>query len=271
MGEDLVTNPEALSVPEGILLSDNSSEILATSNLVSPGELLLDGLKKYELRDHLEIIHEEFAKLYEPEPGEPFAMEIEFKITRNNLLSTKQARPWVFNVAIPPSDNIFATGKPITSGTIQVGETLPSDVSGITDEDGLDNAAFSYQWVSKDGSTDTDIPGAVASTYTVSDGVVGRTLRVRVSFTDDAGNSETPISQRTDAVAHPNQVATGLPRISGTVQAGETLTADGSGIADPGGLGDATFSYQWISDDGSTETGIEGATEVTYFLTSNDV
>ena len=272
VGEDLVTNPEALSVPEELLLRPHGeNEVLATSNLLPPGKLLLSESQRAQLHGSLAVIHNRFKALYNPEPDEPFAMEIEFKITSDNVLSIKQARPWVFNVAIPPSDNIFATGRPIITGTTQVGETLTSDVSGIADEDGLDNAPLSYQWVSNGGTADTDITDAVALTYTVSEDVVGRSIRVRVSFTDDAGYRETLVSQRTDAVqARPNHLATGLPAISGEPQVGEALSVDVSGIDDADGLTNPTFSYHWVSNHGSTETDIEGATEAAYILMSDD-
>ena len=38
-------------------------------------------------------------------------------------------------------------GGPTISGTAQVGETLAADTTGIADADGLDSAAFSYQWL----------------------------------------------------------------------------------------------------------------------------
>ena len=41
--------------------------------------------------------------------------------------------------------------------------------------------------------------------------------------------------------------ATGAPVIRGTAQVGETLTADTSAIADPDGLHNAGFAYQWMS------------------------
>ena len=100
IGEDLVTNPEAHSVPEELLLrSLGNYTILATSNLVEPGQLLMSDDQLRQLRAHLEVIHDHFKGLYDPAPGEPFAMEIEFKITSENILAIKQARPWVFEGA----------------------------------------------------------------------------------------------------------------------------------------------------------------------------
>ena len=43
--------------------------------------------------------------------------------------------------------NTPATGLPTIAGTAQVGETLTADATGISDGDGLDNAAFAYQWL----------------------------------------------------------------------------------------------------------------------------
>ena len=78
-----------------------------------------------------------------------------------------------------------------------MGETLTADVSDIDDADGRDNATFSYQWQ----ANDSDIPGATDSTYTLVADDVGKTVKVKVSFTDDAGNPETLTSGATDAVA----------------------------------------------------------------------
>ena len=98
LGEDLVTNPEAHSVPEEILLYPlGVFAVLATSNLVPPGELLMSDEQLEQLRGHLAVIHDHFERLYNPGPDEPFAMEIEFKITSDNILAIKQARPWVFS------------------------------------------------------------------------------------------------------------------------------------------------------------------------------
>ena len=151
---------------------------------------------------------------------------------------------------------------------MQVGETLTASSSGIADEDGLTNVMYSYQWLS---SRDAEIDGATGSTYTLQATDLGKIIKVRVTFTDDAGNEETLTSAATDVVeARPNNPATGQPTITGTAQVGETLTADVSGIADADGLANATFSYQWVANDGSADASadadIQDATGTSYTL-----
>ena len=170
--------------------------------------------------------------------------------------------------AVEAKPNSPATGAPAITGTAQVGEMLTADTSGIADADGLDNAAFSYQWL----ADNTDLPGATGSTYTVAGADEGKAIVVKVSFTDDRGHGEELSSAATAAVeAKANSPATGQPTISGAALVGETLTADTSGIADADGLDNVTFGYQWISNDGGADSDIGGATGSTYTLASGDV
>ena len=330
LGEDLVTNPDAHSVPEEILLDlSGSYTTLVTSNQVPRGQLLMSDAQIDQLRRHLQDIHDHFEDLYNPGPDEPFAMEIEFKITSDDVLSIKQARPWVFGVPnapghggetpegeaiwsatltvgtakdfagyssfaqgeenntlgalssdtitlddagytvkalgvlngklilsvmpkltadfvlvvgtdefastdastlegdsisiiqfqwndrgldLPegeevavrlaaPDDGAPATGPPVITGTARVGQTLTVDTSAIADEDGLGNVSYSYQWIANDGTTDTDIEDATDSAYTPRVSDVGKTIKVRVTFTDDADNQESLTSADTDTVA----------------------------------------------------------------------
>ena len=67
-----------------------------------------------------------------------------------------------------------------------------------------------------------------------------------------------------------NVPATGAPTISGTPAAGETLTADVSGISDVDGLSGVTYTYQWIRVVNGSDIGIPGATLSTYTLQSED-
>ena len=97
--------------------------------------------------------------------------------------------------------NSAATGAPTINGTAQVAETLTADTSGIADADGFTNVSYSYQWIRNDGTSDTDIQNATGSSYPLVDVDEGQTIRVEVSFTDDAGNEETLTSSATGEVA----------------------------------------------------------------------
>ena len=171
----------------------------------------------------------------------------------------------------PAIPNSPATGAPTISGTAQVGQTLTASTSDISDSDGLADAIFTYQWIANDGTEDTDIQDATVSTYTVGADDEGKTIKVRVNFTDDGGNQETRTSAVTVAVAAiPNSAATGAPTISGTAQVGQMLTTSTSGISDSNGLANATFTYQWIANDGTEDTDIQNATGSTYILATAD-
>ena len=172
---------------------------------------------------------------------------------------------------VPEPTSSPATGAPAISGSAQVGEVLTASTLAIEDKNGLDRVKFSYQWTSSDGNTETDIEGATESAYTLTTADEGKTIKVRVTFTDRGGYAESLTSAETEAVTNDdsasNTPATGLPTISGTAQVGETLTADTSGIDDADGLDNVAFSYQWIASDADTA----GATADSYTLVEADV
>ena len=113
--------------------------------------------------------------------------------------------------------NSPATGQPTISGTPRAGKTLRADTSGISDDDGLASAIFSYQWL----ADDTDIPSATRSAYTLGDAEVGKTVKVRMSFTDDEGNDETLTSAPTAAVVASQPEVTGVA-VSSRPASGDT-------------------------------------------------
>ena len=111
-----------------------------------------------------------------------------------------------------------ATGAPAITGKPEVGETLTADISAIMDEDGVPAAGqFAYQWI----SDDSDIDGATDSTYTLVEADAGKTIKVRVSFTDNAKFPESLTSAATAAVTVP-------------VAAGETALVSNTGQSNNG-------------------------------------
>jgi len=100
LGEDLITNPDATSTPEEILLdrvsvSDNDFIVVQRSNLIPSESIIMSEPYLDQMRDYLNVIHDEFKILYHAENNQSFAMDIEYKITSDDRLIIKQARPWV--------------------------------------------------------------------------------------------------------------------------------------------------------------------------------
>ena len=69
---------------------------------------------------------------------------------------------------------------------VSVGDTITVDTRRVSDPDGMSNARLRYQWLADYG----EIRGATRSSYAATEAVVGKKIRVKVTFTDDAGNEE---------------------------------------------------------------------------------
>jgi fibronectin type 3 domain-containing protein len=181
--------------------------------------------------------------------------------------SAQSSPPAVVTTPSAPSN----TALPTISGTAAAGQTLTADPGQWS---GTAPITYTFQWRSCDqsGNNCASIAGATSQTYLVGQADVGTTLRVVVTGTNTYG-SASATSAQTAVVIDPGPLApvnTSLPTISGTPQAGETLTAD------PGqwsGTQPISFAYQWDSCDqtGSNCVNILGATSQTYTLTLLDV
>ena len=111
--------------------------------------------------------------------------------------------------------NSPAKGAPSIEGTPEVGRTLSAVTADITDDDGLQDVVFSYQWL----ADNVGISGADGATYILTSDDLGKAINVRVDFTDNAGNAESLTSAPTAAVT----AAENLEFRSATVD-GSTLT-----------------------------------------------
>jgi hypothetical protein len=193
---------------------------------------------------------------------------LEVVVTASNAGGTQSATssPTATVQPTPPG----VTSSPTVSGTAQDGQTLTASTGTWT---GTTPIAYTYQWESCDpsGLDCSPIAGATSSTYTVTTADVGTTISVLVTASNSAGSTSafsaaTAVVQPTGAPA----ANTSPPTISGTVQAGQTLTAS------PGswtGTQPITYAYQWQSCDsnGANCAAIVGATATTYTPSVSDV
>ena len=99
------------------------------------------------------------------------------------------------NYAVVVTD---ASGAPTILGTAQVGATLTASSEGITDLSGkpADAGDYTYQWIreNSDGSNPVGIPRATSSSYRLVTADLGKKIRVRMSFTDNEGYAEGPLT-----------------------------------------------------------------------------
>ena len=149
-------------------------------------------------------------------------------------------------------ENNPASGKPAIRGEPQVDQTLTADTSAIDDQNGLTGVSYRYQWLRNDGANDGNIENATGSSYTVVSADVGRTIKVKVSFTDDAGSQESRTSQasavveaiKPDAPEHLNV----FPHDTGA------LDVDWHAPASDGGSAVTGYGLQWKGSADSWDT-----------------
>ena len=134
--------------------------------------------------------------------------------------------------------NTPATGVPTITGTAQVGQTLTASPGTIADTDGLTTPNYTYQWIRVDGTDEADLTAATTATYTMNNADLGKTLKVRVSFTDDAGNAESRTSAPTATVEYGAPTA-----LSVTVGVGQVVLVWRRPAA--GGLAFTHYEYRY--------------------------
>ncbi len=157
---------------------------------------------------------------------------------------------------------------PAISGSPVEGQTLSVTSGSWTGDTPI---TYAYQWKACDssGASCSDLVGETGQTHVVAAGELGKTIRVLVSATNDAGSS-TALSAATAVVvaAAAKPVNTVPPAITGTLQPGSTLAATNGTwtSATP-----PTYSYSWQRCDaqGNNCTWVVNAAQ-TYLLQSSD-
>ena len=140
--------------------------------------------------------------------------------------------------------NYLATGAPTITGLPRVGEELTADTSAIMDANGTDDAVFTYQWVSVDGMTESNI-GENSSTYTLRDDDADKQIKVKVTFTDDDGEAEGPLeSLLTESVVADDVLVQNTAQTANVIRA---MSATNSGEAQQFTTGSHVAGYTLTS------------------------
>ena len=156
--------------------------------------------------------------------------------------------------AVSAAPNTPATGAPTITGTAQVGQTLTAGTTAIMDANGLTSVSYTYQWIRvATDNTETNIASATASTYTLVAADQGTTIKVTVSFTDDASNAETLTSAATATVSAAANTPPGAPgSLTATPGDGEVFL-EWTAPADDGGSPVTSYEYRHAAGDGVPE------------------
>ncbi len=158
----------------------------------------------------------------------------------------------VANINDNPTGSVTISGSPV------LGNTLTAATGSIADADGL--GSFSYQWYAGNVAID----GATGSSYVLTESEIGKTITVKVSYTDGGNKAESLTSSATGTVSASNSSPTGSISVSGSAVEGGSLLAS-TDVADADGLG--TLGWQWLRN-GEV---IGGATGTRYNLTAADI
>ncbi len=244
VGEDLVTNPEAYSQPEQLLLgATGTATVLSRSNLVTSDQLLMSDAQMRQLRSNLETIHNHFKTLYGVQDGDDYAIEIEFKITAANKLAIKQARPWIFAepLVIPnPTVSLAIADDEITEGTgLQLMVTRSGGILSSPLRVGLAWSETGAMLTSEPSSV--TIPGnqtsATVTVPTQSDSQDEHDSVVSVSIVDNSGYVIGTPGSATATVTDDDLTQVAVRAQAGTVTEGSpavfTFTRSGTVLENP--------------------------------------
>ncbi|HUA75998.1 MAG TPA: hypothetical protein VL988_14690 [Solirubrobacteraceae bacterium] len=157
--------------------------------------------------------------------------------------------------------------RPSITGSTKDGQLL---TVGTGTWKGTQPQSFAYQWqaCTKSGAC-SDIEGATGSSYRVASAQIGRKLRAIVTATNAAGEASAASKTSKPATAGP-PVSVSAPAIEGSLQEGQTLSANPGGWA---GTGPISYAFQWLrcSAAGGGCAEIPGATGSTYTAEGADL
>lgn len=164
--------------------------------------------------------------------------------------------------------NARPTGSVTLVGILAEDQTL-SLANSLSDEDGI-GSGFTYQWQSlgADG-TWSNITGATAATFTLTQSQLGLSVRAVVRYVDGDGVLEQVTTPASSPIANVNDLPVGDVTLQGYAARNQILVAQ-EAVTDEDGRSESSFRWQRLGADGVWRD-IDGAVGSTHRLTAADV
>ena len=201
------------------------------------------------LRGESQVIGSNRTYTVEPaDEGQSLYCEVTASSPGRGSASRRSAQPFV--IPEPGVEAPFNTGKPVLSGTAELGHELDcSEGKWNEPNSGLE---FSFEWIRNPNTRSQQIiEGATEFNYRVSAADEGQQLACVVTAVNKGGSASaesTPVE-----VAGSAPVATTpAPEVIGNVRVGEALTCLSGGWA---GTPKPEFSYEWVREGASIASG----------------
>jgi hypothetical protein len=153
---------------------------------------------------------------------------------------------------------------PVVTGAAGVNQTLTT--SGGAWAGGASVSSYQWQRCSASGTSCVDIPGATATTFTLTTADVGHVVRSTVRATNVNGLSP-PAASAGTAVVVDVPVSSKAPHVSGHTHVGRKLS-----VSHGSWTYHASYGYRWLrcNAHGGSCSSIRNATRSTYKLTTHD-
>ena len=235
-------------VPTGLVTVSGTlkqGEVLtATNTLVDPDGPLALAISYQWQADSLDIdgAYDSTYVLTQEEVGKRMTVIAKYTDTYKTDESVASAATDVI-----ANNNDAPTGIVTIGGITRQGEVLTANTTALADADGL--GVLSYQWCVNTGTTVspvwTSISGATESVCTLTGNEVGKTVAVKVFYTDNYNYAESVLSRPAQKISNTNDAPTGTVTITGRALQGGTLRVSNT-LADADGMG--IVSYQWQTD-----------------------
>jgi Ca2+-binding RTX toxin-like protein len=142
--------------------------------------------------------------------------------------------------------NSAPKGAPAISGAATEGVTLVASQGSLSDSDGFDVGAFSWQWQRSTAQGGwQSILGATAPSFLLTQADVGNQIRVVASYTDGKDVRESKAAEATVAVANINDLPSSfVVQVDGGTSIGASLTASAWAVDEDGVSGQYAFQWQ---------------------------